>query len=199
MPNIRKIHGTHRICNKCGESKEMALFGLTRHKSPHAQCRTCRISQTKAAVLKNPSVKINYDKKYNQERSDIRKKYREVNKEKIRLKDKRWRDLKVKTDPIFRLKTAIRVQIYQYFKYKRKKQKVSLWYIGVPIDEAKSKLAGSFKEGMSWDNYGSNWEIDHIIPLCEAKNEIDVFKLCHISNLQPLTRVENMKKSNKRQ
>lgn len=46
---------------------------------------------------------------------------------------------------------------------------------------------------MTWSNYGKyngelnhGWDIDHIIPISSAKNEIDFFKLCHYNNLQPL-------------
>jgi hypothetical protein len=49
---------------------------------------------------------------------------------------------------------------------------------------------------MSWDNHGE-WHIDHIIPLSSAKNENDVYTLCHYTNLQPLWAEENLRKSNK--
>lgn len=46
---------------------------------------------------------------------------------------------------------------------------------------------------MNWDNYGKyngtinfGWDIDHIIPLCNAKTEEDVIRLNHYTNLQPL-------------
>ena len=36
-----------------------------------------------------------------------------------------------------------------------------------------------------------------IIPLSSAKNENDVYMLCHYTNLQPLWAEENLRKSNK--
>lgn len=40
-------------------------------------------------------------------------------------------------------------------------------------------------------------KIDHIIPLSIAKNEEEVIKLCHYTNLQLLRAEDNIKKGNK--
>ena len=76
--------------------------------------------------------------------------------------------------------------------------------LGCSIDEFKEKIALAFHDNpvdgrpMSWDNYGE-WEMDHITPLSQidltaAENQK---KACHYSNLQPLWRSTNRKKSNK--
>lgn len=57
-------------------------------------------------------------------------------------------------------------------------------------------LSMQFDEGMSWDNYGTAWEIDHIRPL----NAFDLsdpgqFRLCFSwRNLQPLSPEANATK-----
>ena len=55
---------------------------------------------------------------------------------------------------------------------------------------------------MNWDNYGSykineqrTWNIDHIIPLSSAKNEDELIKLNHYTNMRPLCSKENLDKS----
>ena len=53
---------------------------------------------------------------------------------------------------------------------------------------------------MTWENYGTYWHIDHIIP-CGAfdlTKKTAQKKCFHYSNLQPLEAVENFKKNSKR-
>ena len=60
-------------------------------------------------------------------------------------------------------------------------------------------LQSKFKKGMSWDNYGSVWSVDHIIPLSKfnLSNPDDYKQANHYSNLQPLFKRDNIIKSNK--
>jgi hypothetical protein len=56
-----------------------------------------------------------------------------------------------------------------------------------------------FKEGMSWDNYGTAWHVDHIIPcsVFDLSNPVNQ-KICfHYLNLRPLKAIDNMKKHNR--
>ncbi len=69
------------------------------------------------------------------------------------------------------------------------------------IDQLKKHLEKRFLPGMSWENYGTYWHIDHKIPISvfnfEHPEDID-FRICwSLKNLQPLTAKENIIKSNK--
>ncbi|AYV85713.1 MAG: hypothetical protein Satyrvirus33_3 [Satyrvirus sp.] len=51
---------------------------------------------------------------------------------------------------------------------------------------------------MSYDNYGE-WHVDHIIPISRFNLSIlqEAKKCFNYSNLQPLWKIDNLKKSNK--
>jgi hypothetical protein len=68
--------------------------------------------------------------------------------------------------------------------------------IGCDINQLKKHLENKFKSGMTWDNYGV-WHIDHIKPLCsfDLRDEGEVKKACHYSNLRPLWAEDNIKKA----
>lgn len=68
--------------------------------------------------------------------------------------------------------------------------------IGCSIDELRACLEKQFKPGMSWENYGPVWHVDHIKPcvsfdLTKPEQQRECF---HFSNLQPLFAEDNLKK-----
>lgn len=73
--------------------------------------------------------------------------------------------------------------------------------LGYTVEDLLSHLEKSFRDGMTWDNYGRVWHIDHIIPksfFIYDNYESEQFKACwSLSNLQPLLAEENRKKNNK--
>jgi hypothetical protein len=66
------------------------------------------------------------------------------------------------------------------------KNKRSIDILGCSIDFFKVYIEERFIDDMSWENYGTNWDIDHKIPLATAITEEDVIRLNHYTNLQPL-------------
>ena len=92
--------------------------------------------------------------------------------------------------------------VWSYLKGLTKKCK---WdgIFGYSFCELKTHLASQFTEELSWDNYGTEWELDHkkpvswfLVDLYSSKEDYikDVWKL---SNVQPLKRSENASKCNR--
>jgi hypothetical protein len=68
--------------------------------------------------------------------------------------------------------------------------------LGCTIEEVRKHIESKFTEGMSWSNHG-RWEIDHIYPISLATSETELIELFHYTNLQPLWKKDNRRKSNR--
>ncbi|MGG7534656.1 hypothetical protein [Rhizobium sp. 12,4] len=73
--------------------------------------------------------------------------------------------------------------------------------LGYTSEQLKLHLEKQFVPGMTWDNYGSAWHVDHIIPLAafnyETVDDIDFGRAWALSNLQPLWATDNVSKGDK--
>jgi hypothetical protein len=156
------------------------------------------VSPKKYEEIKNKK-RINYSKSY-RENENVRERYKKYaieNKPKIRTRMKLYQQNRVKTDFIFKLGRNIRVLIRDSFKNKNIKKKTKTEIIlGCSISEFKKHLEIQFIDGMSWENRHL-WHIDHIIPLALAKNEDQLIRLNHYTNLRPLWAKDNLIKSSR--
>jgi hypothetical protein len=138
-----------------------------------------------------------YTKKYYQDNKEKIKQYRIINKIDIRKKDNKRRYNKRNSDPIYKLKEILRSRMRHAFKNKKYiKSKKTLDILGCDLEIIKAHLEKQFTKGMSWENQGE-WHVDHIIPCASAKNEEELIKLFHYTNLQPLWAADNLSKSDK--
>lgn len=121
------------------------------------------------------------------------KKYRDANKEKIndKLRERR------RSDPMLRLKDAIRGSIRAYLGSKKTRRGSTFEIVGCTPDFLRGHLERQFKDGMTWENYGSHWHVDHRIPLASGNSADEIKGLSHWTNLQPLEALENIIKSDK--
>jgi hypothetical protein len=76
------------------------------------------------------------------------------------------------TDLLFKLSNTLRARINSALKTDSKKSK-SFDLLGCSVEEYKIYIEQQFKEGMSWENWGNVWEIDHIKP-CSSFDLIDL-------------------------
>lgn len=68
--------------------------------------------------------------------------------------------------------------------------------LGCSIDELRFHLERQFQPGMTWENHGPVWHIDHIKTCAsfDLSNPEQQKQCFHYTNLQPLWAVENLKK-----
>ena len=122
-----------------------------------------------------------------------RQAWQKRNKDYLNAKHKEKRD----NDLVFA--TAHRVRRLTNFAFERKGYKKSgsaERLLGCSWEELKSHIESKFLPGMSWENR-HEWHVDHIIPLASAKSPEEIEQLCKWHNLQPLWRLDNLKKGAK--
>jgi hypothetical protein len=197
-----------KICNKCKIEKELTSFRKNTYTKDGLRS-ICKLCDT-------ITIKIWHSK--NKERhAKTGKKYRENNKESIRLAHQKYekenrsilnekRFIKLKNNPLQKLSANLRTLISGTFKnkgYSKKSKTCNI--LGCSFEEFKLHIETNFEEWMNWQNHGkynylpnTGWDLDHIIPLNSAKTEEDVIKLNHYSNFQPLCSYinRNVKKGN---
>ena len=158
-------------------------------------CKRCNTTQSRNNFHNTkykPDGKMSHCKKCSSEKS---KEYRKANKQKFKEYFKEYSKQRRKTDPLYKLKSNLRIRTYQAFRNKGySKNTKTQEMLGVDWEVTKQHIEKQFKKGMSWDNYGE-WHIDHIIPLASAKTPERLKKLCHYTNLQPMWAVDNLIKS----
>jgi hypothetical protein len=112
-----------------------------------------------------------------------RKKYNKLNRDKInKYQNKRYDE-----NLNHKLGSLIRSRIFNAIKSNSKSKK-TIKMLGCDIKQFKHYLEQQFLPEMSWDNHGTIWEIDHIIPCAKFDLTIEenIFKCFHYTNHQPL-------------
>ena len=75
-------------------------------------------------------------------------------------------------------------------------------FVTYTVDDLVKHIERQFVKGMTWDNYGTKWEVDHILPISGfnfSSPDDESFKLCFaLSNMRPLCKKENNRKRAKR-
>jgi hypothetical protein len=183
-------------CTKCGIEKDINEFrkDKTKKGGVYSSCKKCKLvwrQKNKERVnLSNKKWRDNNSEKVKK----INSNYQKNNKEKVNLKMINYR----KTNPLHKLKCLVRSRMWNFLNYKNiTKRNGTFEIVGCSPQFLKEYLEGRFTDGMSWELMGREIHIDHIIPLSSAKNEEELYKLCHYTNLQPLWAKENIIKSNK--
>lgn len=207
-----------KVCCDCGIAKDVSLFDKRRKGLPIAYCKACRSIRRykqyhsdpvyRARVLENcKKSRKNNPEKAKQTYINKRKKnpelYRAIArraKSKPENKLKRNRRLKEQRarDKQFRLQENLRSRLYKAT-VGLTKAGSAVKDLGCNFNDLKVYLESKFYGDMSWDNYGSYWAIDHIIPLAsfDLTDKEQFLRAAHYSNLQPLTKVHNQIKLDK--
>ncbi len=123
------------------------------------------------------------------------KQYESDNKATLNAMRLNCRKKKYHSDDLFRMSMNIRNSIKKQFKkLSETKSSYTVEIIGCSFDEFKKHIESKWESWMTWENYGKyknktknyGWDLDHIIPICNATTEGELIKLNHYTNFQPL-------------
>lgn len=136
---------------------------------------------------------------HREEKIEQHKKWLKNNKDHVKEWSNEYRKERYKSDPKYkftvRMRNMINASFYRYETYKPRK---NADVIGISSIELRDHLLQTFK-----DIYGYDWDfkepvhIDHIVPLATAKNQEDIARLCHYTNLQLIKQFDNLSKGAK--
>jgi hypothetical protein len=187
-----------KICSKCKIEKDICEFHRGKTKDGYQyKCKECKKEYSKLNFIKENNRKTLWAKNNPTKVKESKQKYYNNNTDKEQFRNNQYTQNRKKIDIVFKLSCVSRTRLIEFLKIKNiTKKNKTFNYIGCTPQFLKEYLETKFVSGMSWDNHGE-WHIDHIIPLSSAKNENDVYMLCHYTNLQPLWAEENLRKSNK--
>jgi hypothetical protein len=105
---------------------------------------------------------------------------------------------KIRSTPRGKLNCNMRSAIGSSLRGNKKGQHWEM-LVGYSVADLKKHLERKFKFGMTWENYGMTWEIDHKVPLVafnfETPVDIDFRRCWCLENLQPLYVSENRSKN----
>jgi len=209
-----------KICSKCKEEKDVCLFGKTKQNKDglKSYCNDCRKLESKLYRENNKEKRSETLKKFyekNKEKELLRfkiyrdnnkekrkqtiQKSNEKNKERVNEYARNWKKNQRANNPKYLLISILRSRTKDFLRRTKNFNHIkTLDVIGCTPEFLKEHMEKQFKNEMTWENYGFyGWHIDHIIPLSSAKNEEELYKLCHYTNLQPLWAKENLSKGSK--
>jgi hypothetical protein len=200
-----------KICYKCKKTKPLTCFSKdnsTKDKLVN-KCKECAKSHSLDYFNKNRNARLVYSRNYSKEKKeDIsakKKKYYRNNTEVLKTKSRkffqknkkhysRYQREKRHADNQYRL----RCNFSSYLSRALKGKKMGVGWektLGYTLNDLISHLESLFRKGMSWENYGKHWDVDHKRPISwfSEKEFLDGWKL---SNLQPLESSTNSAKRN---
>ena len=207
-----------KVCSKCRTEKDIDAYN--KGKGMYGKRPECRDCQSRSSVVyrtDNREAVAECGKRFRAKNpeynSSYSKEWVKTHRQNCCEATARWRNshprveaeyalVRLKTDPIFRLKHNLRCRLRDALKLSKYKLGSAVKDLGCTAQHLKLHLELFWDEGMSWSNYGNKegqWSIDHIIPLSnfDLYNREQLLQAIHYTNLQPLWHVDNVAKGNK--
>ncbi len=173
-----------KTCRKCGMEKP-----ATEYRHQEATCKSCCKKQLYTWRELNKEQFLQLCKNYR-------------DKESTKIKRREYRNKKYHDDLLYKLEHLYRTRIRECIKKKYVPKNSHYDYkklLGCSWEILIEWLEFNMNDSMTWDNYGTYWHIDHVLPVSsfDFSKEEDRCICFNWSNLMPLEGIENIKKSSK--
>jgi hypothetical protein len=173
-------------------------------------CKPCDKERKRLDYLKNPEKVIDRTREWAKNNPEKMKARRLKNQDKDnarrRAKAKETSEKKKQkrhADPKFNIDILMSNHVRKVLKEAGSSKQGLGWErcVGYTVAELVTHLESLFADGMSWDNQGTLWEIDHVIPkdwyVYADKDDTEFKKCWSLKNLQPLTKSDNTTKQHR--
>jgi hypothetical protein len=195
-----------KFCRTCKEEKPLSeYYSFKRNRDgKNHDCKSCVSKYSRAHYQNNKERRKETGKAWrdaNPERvRELIKKWTSEHPEKMKGYYKKHNDKRYGT-PKGKLIACMSARVNEALREGTKAHRAWQQLVGYTVDQLKAHLEKRFKPGMTWENHGTVWEIDHKTPVSvfnfEKPEDID-FRICFsLKNLQPLEKSKNREKWNK--
>ena len=203
-----------KMCTKCGMEKSFNEFYKdTAQKSGYyPSCKPCKLIISKElrhkyAKLETREMKekkvcsgckqhknVSEYQKNKYKKDGMNNECRECVNRRYRMRSKAPKQY----DSEYKLVTNLRSRMGAALRGKPKSQ-TTKQLIGIDLETFTKWIEFQLEEGMTMKNYGSIWQLDHVLPISSFNllDEEELHKAMNWKNIRPLPPLKNMQKSNK--
>lgn len=173
-------------CSRCGESRELSEFSPSKQNKDGlaSVCKPCRREMGKIYWANNSS------------RLKLRRAHkRETNGDALREWFRKNSQHQKRTNVQWKLRGILRTRLYQALR-RNSRTGHTIELLGCSTLQLKAHLENQFRPGMTWENHGPVWHIDHRRPCAsfDFSDPAQQRECFHFTNLQPLFAAENIAK-----
>lgn len=197
--NRRRLRATYRKHYRLNKAKRNSAAREAREKNPEIH----RVASRKNRLIRQDAhvrawrIRKWYslNKEHNAKRNSA---YAKRNRKRRTEQQCEYIKRKCDTDLNYKLRCRLRSRIWCALKaQKSKKSSRAQELLACDMDFFRTFLESQFTPEMSWENYGSYWHVDHIIPLAslDLRDSEQQKRAFHYSNCRPLEGSENLLKS----
>ena len=204
-------------CGKCGEEKVFSSYSPDKRGSfgLHSRCRECNKKTCREWRIKHRDKVREKNREWraaNREKEAARhKRYYDANREKEYARKKKWaqanreknnatrnayRKKQRATNPRYAFTHDVRIRLNQVL---GTGSGSGVRDLGCSVEWVMEYLESQFEDGMTWENRGKVWHLDHCYPLSavDHTDRAQVMAVCNWRNLQPLSIRKNREKRDK--